>query len=66
MCSFRPQNCIESLAWIVIALKRNGAYADNIQVQQLGLGELFESECYCRSELLIELLAMDVKEIWLT
>jgi hypothetical protein len=51
--SLRPQICIESLAFIVIALKRNGDYADDIQVRQLGRGELFESECYCRSELLI-------------
>ncbi len=43
--SLRPQICLESLARIVIALKRNGAYADNIQVQQLGWAELFESEC---------------------
>ncbi len=28
---------------IVIALKRNGAYAENIQGQQLGSCELFES-----------------------
>lgn len=32
----RPQICLESLARIVIALKRNGVYADDIQVQQLG------------------------------
>jgi hypothetical protein len=31
-----PQICIETRAGIVIALKRNGAYADNIQVSQLG------------------------------
>jgi len=31
------------LARIVIALKRNGAYAGDIQVQQLGEPELFES-----------------------
>jgi len=37
MCFLRQQICIESLALIVIALKRNGAYADDIQVQQLGL-----------------------------
>jgi len=35
--TLRPQICIESLAFIVIALKRNGVYADDIQVQQLGL-----------------------------
>jgi hypothetical protein len=32
-----------ALARIVIALKRNGAYAGDIQVQQLGWAELFES-----------------------
>lgn len=36
MTCLRPQICIESLARIVIALKRNGVYADDIQVQQLG------------------------------
>jgi hypothetical protein len=35
--SLRPQICIESRDLIVIALKRNGVYADDIQVQQLGL-----------------------------
>jgi hypothetical protein len=34
--SLRQQICIGTLARIVIALKRNGAYADDIQVQQLG------------------------------
>ena len=43
MCLFAARNLQESLARIVIALKRNGAYAGDIQVQQLGLGELFES-----------------------
>jgi hypothetical protein len=33
----------DAVPGIVIALKRNGAYADNIQVQQLGLSELFEN-----------------------
>jgi hypothetical protein len=33
----------DAVPGIVIALKRNGAYADNIQVQQLGSCELFES-----------------------
>jgi hypothetical protein len=36
MTCLRPQICIQSLALIVIALKRNGVYADDIQVQQLG------------------------------
>jgi hypothetical protein len=39
----RQENCRSGVARIVIALKRNGAYADNIQVQQLGRSELFES-----------------------
>ena len=30
--SFRQENCRETSAWIVIALKRNGAYALDIQV----------------------------------
>jgi hypothetical protein len=32
----RQENCRTTRTWIVIALKRNGAYADNIQVPQLG------------------------------
>jgi len=39
----RQQICRGSLVRIVIALKRNGAYAGDIQVQQLGRGKLFES-----------------------
>jgi hypothetical protein len=36
-CAFlRQQICNRALARIVIALKRNGAYAGDIQVQQLG------------------------------
>jgi hypothetical protein len=31
-----PQICIKVRAGIVIALKRNGAYSDDIQVSQLG------------------------------
>jgi hypothetical protein len=34
------QICIKTRARIVIALKRNGAYADDIQVQQLGYGQV--------------------------
>jgi hypothetical protein len=34
--SLRQQICIECVTRIVIALKRNGVYADDIQVQQLG------------------------------
>jgi hypothetical protein len=30
--TFRQENCRETTAWIVIALKRNGAYALDIQV----------------------------------
>ena len=36
MYVFAATNLQESLAGIVIALKRNGAYAGDIQVQQLG------------------------------
>ena len=32
----RQENCRGTRAGIVIALKRNGAYAGDIQVQQLG------------------------------
>jgi len=32
----RQQICVKGRAGIVIALKRNGAYAEHIQVQQLG------------------------------
>jgi hypothetical protein len=39
----RQQSCRRRHARIVIALKRNGAYAGDIQVQQLGWAELFES-----------------------
>ncbi|HSL55694.1 MAG TPA: hypothetical protein VK868_14925 [Pyrinomonadaceae bacterium] len=37
------RNLQETPRRIVIALKRNGAYAGDIQVQQLGRAELFES-----------------------
>jgi hypothetical protein len=30
--TFRQENCRQTTAWIVIALKRNGAYALDIQV----------------------------------
>jgi hypothetical protein len=30
--AFRQENCRQTTAWIVIALKRNGAYALDIQV----------------------------------
>jgi hypothetical protein len=58
-------NLQETLARIVIALKRNGAYAGDIQVQQLGWAELFESECLVALAMLIEGSATGVKEIWL-
>jgi hypothetical protein len=40
MIDQRQQICRRRLARIVIALKRNGAYAGDIQVQQLGLGRV--------------------------
>jgi hypothetical protein len=43
LCFFavkRQQICNRALARIVIALKRNGAYAGDIQVQQLGWGRV--------------------------
>jgi hypothetical protein len=46
-------------------LKRNGAYAGDIQAQQLGLHELFETKGLSSRELLIEMRVTVVKEIWL-
>jgi hypothetical protein len=61
----RQQICRSTLARIVIALKRNGAYAGDIQVQQLGGPELFESRVNRRTEMLIKMSVTIVKEIWL-
>ena len=52
----------DAVPGIVIALKRNGAYAGDIQVQQLGGPSCLKVECIVSPKLLIKTSATVVKK----